>query len=129
MKPDFEKAIFCDPCLVPLAQSPYNGDMKLEFENGAVFENPSDATIAETLTSLGGENNTFAILSSSTWTYIQVAVGHDATCLLEYQEGSTEWHFQAETFVPLAQAIQAFQQYGHGDPAWKRTCDWRRITI
>lgn len=103
--------------------------MKLEFENGAVFENPSDGTIAETLAGLNGESNTFAILSASDLTYIQVAAGEDGTGLLEYQEGSTERHFQAEAFIPLAHVIQAFQMYNRDDMAWKRVCVWRKITF
>jgi hypothetical protein len=103
--------------------------MILELEDGTTIERPSDAQIHEALATLQGDlANSFAILSQSDMTYMQVAPV-DEGYVLEFQEGDTSRHYQAVNLLPLSAVIEAFQSYQRGDDTWKLKTQWQRLNL
>lgn len=102
--------------------------MRLEVDdNGEVLDpTPSDIQWGvEQLTSGAG----FVILSHDQLTYMQAVPAGEDGCVLEYQEGDTDRHFQAQGTVTPAQVVSAMQRYAANDDAWKADFQWTQETI
>jgi hypothetical protein len=103
--------------------------MRLELEDGAVFEQPSEDDIDQALDTLVRNDNSYAILSQDEMTYIQASVSPDADYDLEYQAGDTEHHYRVSEPVLHSKVVAAFKHYAQNDPAWKTEYNWERQTI
>ena len=99
--------------------------MKLEFENGATFQDPSDGEIAAALSQL----QSYAILSHDELTYVQAAGTSEDGFVLEYQEGDTEEHFACPDRLLLNQITTAFIAYAKGDASWRSAFRWEKLEI
>ena len=103
--------------------------MRLELEDGTVFEQPSEDDIDQALDTLVRNDNSYAILSQDEMTYIQTSASPDADYDLEYQAGETEHHYRVSEPVPYYKVVAAFKRYAKNDPAWKTEYKWERQTI
>ena len=97
--------------------------MKLEFEYGATFQDPSDGEIAAALSQLHG----YAILSHDELTHVQTSGTSEDGFVLEYQEGDTEEHFACSD--RLNQITTAFIAYAKGDASWRSAFRWEKLEI
>lgn len=105
---------------------------RLNLENDQIIYDPTANNIKTALLSLVHcSDNTFAILSEAGdgLTYIQTATNPDGTLILDYQEGSTEHHYNATDPIgqPSDKVIAAFQLYVKGDDSWKKMFSWEKL--
>ncbi len=100
--------------------------MQLELDSGKHFR---EATEADILALIAGEQ--FAILSQNPGTYLQCAERDPPNdYVLEYQDGSTDFHYSA-TDAPISlERVQAtFLKYLRGDISWLNDFRWEKITF
>jgi hypothetical protein len=97
--------------------------LELTLESGRVVPDPTEDDIRS---SIGGEE--FAILGDEPDTYIQCAEQPEPPYgyILEYQDGSTDRHYQAAGPVTLDQVIAAFHKYLRRDSSWRSDFRWER---
>jgi hypothetical protein len=112
--------------------------LELVVADGTKISNPSPADIEDVLNSLQGGADQFAILERRTSRgegFIQTITGDrdpDTGFVLEYQEGSSERHYQA-IYNALGHeftrkdVISAFQSYANGDDSWKGKYKWEKV--
>jgi len=98
--------------------------MKLEIEGEVIGKNPSSEEIAKALSSLDGENKSFAILEYDKLTYIQTSGSIKGGFSLEYQNGSLKEHFYCPHDLPLDDVTRAFQSYAKGEKGWQTDFNW-----
>ena len=105
--------------------------MKLIISDTYEFDNPSDKTIAEYLSSFSDPEdiNSFAILQMDDYTYIQCCLVDSKLFMLEYQEGSVDKHFQSVDDIMLELTIKAFIDYKNGSIDWSIFGQWEKISI
>ena len=103
--------------------------MKLEFEDGTVFKQPSEDEIEQALDKLGRQGNSFAILSKDVMTYIQAAGSRDAGFRLEYQADNTEHHYHVLELVTYDEIVSVFRRYAKGNMSWKQDYPWEREDV
>lgn len=104
--------------------------MMLELANGRTFQNPDAETIERALHTLDGDNNNYAILSRDEDTYIQMCGDPQDGYVVEYQEGSTDAHFQSvRDDLPIDEVRRAFEAYARGDEAWRKMFEWKPLLI
>ena len=103
--------------------------MKLELEDGTVFERPSEHDIEQALDTLGRAGNSFAVLSTDVMTYIQTAGSRDAGYSLEYQAEDTDRHYRVPEPVSHDEVVSIFKRYVVGDVSWNEEYPWDRIEI
>jgi hypothetical protein len=112
--------------------------LELILADGTKISNPSPADIVHVLNSLQGGADQFAILTRRTSRgegFIQTVTGDpdpDTGFVLEYQEGSTERHYQAicdatERKFTRKEVISVFQSYANGDDSWKGKYEWVKV--
>lgn len=102
--------------------------MKLETENGTLFDSPSAEDIRQAIETLETDENAFAILTARSLTYMQTIVT-ESGLELEYQEGDTDRHFQASQLLERQDVIRAMQQYAAGDEAWRNDFQWQHLDL
>ncbi|MCO6042786.1 hypothetical protein NG895_02595 [Aeoliella sp. ICT_H6.2] len=102
--------------------------MKLESEQGGVIDTPASVDIERVVHALDGEVNTFAILTKVPLTYIQTRVV-DGQFELEYQNGDTDQHYQADRLVSRDEVVQAFSLYAKDDDAWQGLVEWQPLDL
>ena len=104
--------------------------MKLETGLGTIKHNPSEQEIRETIRSLPGGENSFAILQTGDddQHYMQVAVAPNQNFQLEYRVGSEAEHYECRT-KPLSeeQVADAFVSYRNGDSSFKEVLEWKPL--
>lgn len=105
--------------------------MRLEIGNGQVLENPSADHISGVLHALpGGGGDTYAILTRSDGQFMQCCGGWKEGFILEYQDGSTDDHFECtDRELSLASVIDAFQDYLAHDDRWRTMLQWQKIKL
>lgn len=116
------------PCVVyppRLAAMPH---LRLSLENWTVIDKPTPEQIAEALSSLTTEGNSFAILERTDSTYLQTGLQTTGEYVVEYQDGSLDKHYEAITEDPR-QVVAAFQAYATGSDNWKREFEWQKLEL
>jgi hypothetical protein len=90
----------------------------------------SHEAIREIISELPGQARPAAILGGTDdLTYVQ-ALATPAGFLLEYQEGSTEHHFEAvRSDLSADEVVEAFGAYLDGNPAWRGALEFRRTEL
>ena len=93
-----------------------------------VIKKPKEEFIREELAS---EDFDFAILESSDeLTFIQCRkMGETEKYWLQYQDGSTDRHYETENPVSCSRAVSAFIWYLRGDESWRSEFVWERIVV
>ena len=61
--------------------------------------------------------------------FMQTSGSTDRGFVLEYQEGSTDEHFQVAAKVELEQVVAAFTAYGQGSDTWRTDFNWSKLAI
>ncbi len=104
--------------------------MKIEIGGDRTIDNPSDSEIRRTLETLGTQPDSYIILEQDQMTYLQAAGDPATGFVLEYQEGSTDRHFQSrKTDLPLDVVAEAFSQYRQGIPDWRVRIEFEKLAI
>ncbi len=104
--------------------------MTLEVDGKKTVNHPTTDQIDEALTLVANSSSRFATLSCSKMHYIQTALGSHGGLILEYQDGSTDNHFQSlETDLPFDKISQAFRGYARGESSWKQGFQWEPIRV
>ena len=103
--------------------------MRLELEDGTVFERPSERDIEQAIDTLGRHGNSFAILMQDAMTYIQTAGSRDTGYRLEYQAEDTDHHYGVVEPVSHEEVVAVFNRYAKGDMSWKEDYSWTREEI
>jgi len=99
--------------------------MELNVNGDTVAETVTESLIEESIRSLTGRGDSFAILQSAPQYYIQTAGGPDAGFILEYRAGSEEEHYSSSNSkLTTEQVVSAFQNYHSNDKRWKTDFDW-----
>lgn len=103
--------------------------LRLSLENWTLIDNPTPDEIAEALSSLKPDGNSFAILERTYGTYLQTLIEPTGEYVIEHQEGSLDKHYQSSTVLPLDRITKMFQAYAAGQDAWKREAAWQKIDL
>lgn len=123
--------VYFDPQTTVVMYPPHIAAMphlRISMEDGTVIDNPTPGQIANTLSSLNKDENSFAILEQTELTYIQTGRQPNDEYVIEYQESSIREHFQ--TFVTdLQRVIDVFQLYAAGNDSWKQRCEWEQVDV
>ncbi len=100
--------------------------MELVVNGEPVAEPVTDNLIAQSIHSLTGEGDSFAILSKASETYIQTSGGPGYGFVLEYRAGSEDEHYSCSNFELTAdEVIWAFQSYLANDGQWEAELEWQ----
>ncbi len=107
------------------------GVMTLQINAAKWIPNPSDDQILNELARLRDEDgDSFAILGATDLTYIQAAGDARVGFELEYQEGDIDAHFRAtDKKITLAQVVKAFTAFRDGNPAWRSSFTFEKMTL
>ena len=93
----------------------------------AVIKRPKENDIRE---ELSREEFDFAILQKTPLTYIQcVRLTDTDRFILQYQDGSTDFHYENEKPVSRSRAVSALIWYLREDDSWLTEFVWERIVI
>ena len=85
----------------------------------------TDRLIEESIRSLTGEGDSFAILSQAPQIYIQTSGGPSYGFVLEYRDGSADEHYScSNSKLTVDEVIRAFQSYLAEDGKWKSELEW-----
>lgn len=110
--------------------------MQLIVNGDAVYDDPDDTFIEQTLRTLDMVEEEFAILSTDDeLTYIQTRVmsetpGSDKMfILLEYQDQSLDQHYLCVSDVDIEQVIRAFGFYLRCDQRWRTELEWEHYPL
>ena len=98
--------------------------MQLELDGKKKLENPDEQVIASALAGMKWE----AILRRDEVSYVRTSMEADEGFPLEYQEDSTENHFQAVGNSSRARVTQAFIAFSKSDASWKTGFEWVKAT-
>ena len=95
--------------------------------NGVTISAPvTNGLIDESIRSLTGEGDSFAILSKADQIYMQTSGGPEYGFVLEYRNGSAEEHYSCSNFELTAdEVIWAFQSYLANDGKWQSQLEWQ----
>ena len=86
----------------------------------------TDRLIDDTIRSLTGEGDSFAILSRGSEIYMQTSGGPSYGFVLEYRNGSADEHYSCSNFELTAdEVIWAFQSYLADDGQWETKLEWQ----
>jgi hypothetical protein len=86
----------------------------------------SNRQIEESIRSLTGDGDSFAILARAEQEYIQTSGDPSHGFVLEYRDGSDEKHYSCSNFeLSAEQIIRAFQSYLAADDRWKSELEWQ----
>jgi len=86
----------------------------------------SDRQIEESIRSLTGDGDSFAILARADQVYIQTSGDPRNGFVLEYREGSEEEHYSCSTpDLTAEQIIRMFQSYLADDDKWRSEFEWQ----
>ena len=96
---------------------------------GKRAQDPFPHNIREAIEAFKGGTNSFAILAKSELTYMQCSGGESAGYSLEYQEGSTDEHYECVDELTEEDAIKALQSYRIGDESWRTKFHWKKQDI
>lgn len=100
--------------------------MELAINGDTVAEPVTDALIAQSINSLTGEGDSFAILAKASETYLQTSGGPSYGFVLEYRNGSESEHYSCSNFELTAdEVIWAFQSYFADDGQWETKLEWQ----
>jgi hypothetical protein len=107
------------------------GVMTLEINGARWIQNPSDDQILNELANLRREDgDSFAILSATDDTYIQIVGDARAGFELEYQEGNIDTHFRAtDQDITLAQVVKAFIGFRDGNTIWRNGFTFVKLSL
>lgn len=90
----------------------------------------SDRQIKESIQSLTGDGDSFAILARADQVYMQTSGDPRNGFVLEYRDGSEGEHYSCATFdLTAEQIIRAFQSYLADDDKWKSDFEWQSQTF
>jgi hypothetical protein len=90
----------------------------------------SDRQIEESLRSLTGDGDSFAILARADQTYIQTSGDPHNGFVLEYRDGSEEEHYSCSNVdLTIDKVVGAFQSYLANDDKWKSDLEWEPHTF
>tara|TARA_R110002096_G_scaffold54881_3_gene141403 strand:+ start:657 stop:1079 length:423 start_codon:yes stop_codon:yes gene_type:complete len=99
--------------------------MRLIVNGDAVTKPLNAALIRDSINSLTGEGDSFAILEKSEQIYIQTSGGPEHGFVLEYRDGSEAQHYSCSNFELTAdEVILAFQSYLSNDGKWRTELEW-----
>jgi hypothetical protein len=95
---------------------------------GVKTENPYLPNIREAIERMNGSDDSFVILSRSGTglTYMQTAGGGSEGFTLEYQEGSTDEHYECIDELSEEDIVNAFQAYRSRNEMWKLAYEWKK---
>lgn len=102
--------------------------MRLETEEGAPIEDPTEDQIRQALQGLGRESGTFALLArrEEPHEYMQTT-GEGNAFIVEFHEGGR--HFRATNEEMAFDATLALlASYRRGDDGWRTTTLWKDVT-
>jgi hypothetical protein len=116
------------PCVVYPPRIAAMPHLRLSLENSTLIDKPTPDQIADALSTLSSDGNSFAILERTNTSYFQTALQSTGEYIIEYQDGSLDKHYQS-TAKDAQHLIAMFQAYGAGDDLWKREGDWRKIEL
>ena len=86
----------------------------------------TNSLIDESIRSLTGEGDSFAILAQADQVYMQTSGGPENGFVLEYRNGSAEEHYSCSNFELTAdEVIWAFQSYLAKDGQWQSQLEWQ----
>lgn len=86
----------------------------------------TDGLIDESIRSLTGEGDSFAILARASEIYMQTSGGPSYGFVLEYRNGSAEEHYSCSNFELTAdEVVWAFQSYLADDGQWETELEWQ----
>ncbi|WP_442483218.1 hypothetical protein [Aeoliella sp. SH292] len=102
--------------------------MHLETEAGTKFSSPSAGDIRHAIDTLDVDESTYAILTRSPQTYMQTMRLEDGF-ELEYQDGDTDHHYQADRLLTAEEVIAAMDSYAADDPQWKTMFVWQKLDL
>lgn len=103
--------------------------MELEVEGEEIENNPGPDEIVKALSSLDGKNRSFAILSRTEFTYIQVSGSVKDGFSMEYQDGSLDKHYYCPGDMSLEVTVKAFISYARGENEWQKTLKWEPMEM
>ncbi len=116
------------PCVVYPPRVAAMPHLRLSLENWTVIDNPTPDQIADALSSLDADGNSFAILEQTDTTYIQAGLQSTGEYVIEYQDGSLDKHYQSIT-RNSQQLMAMFRAYAEGHDTWKQQCEWNKIDL
>ena len=100
--------------------------MELVINGDTVAEPVTDALIAQSINSLTGDGDSFAILAKASETYMQTSGGPSYGFVLEYRNGSESEHYSCSNFELTAdEVIWAFRSYFVDDGEWETKLEWQ----
>lgn len=100
--------------------------MELNVNGDGVDGLISNRQIEQSIRSLTGDGDSFAILARSEQVYIQTSGDPKNGFVLEYRNGSEEEHYSCSNVdLNAEQIIRAFQSYSAGDDRWKAEFEWK----
>ena len=100
--------------------------MELVLNGETLSGTVTDRLIDESIRSLTGEGDSFAILSRASEIYMQTSGGPSYGFVLEYRNGSADEHYSCSNFKLTAdEVIWAFQSYLADDGQWKTELEWQ----
>ena len=100
--------------------------MELVINGDTVAEPVTDALIAQSINSLTGDGDSFAILAKASETYMQTSGGPSYGFILEYRNGSESEHYSCSNNELTAdEVIWAFQSYFADDGQWETKLEWQ----
>lgn len=86
----------------------------------------SDRQIEESIQSLTGDGDSFAILARAEQVYMQTSGDPQNGFVLEYRDGSEEEHYSCtNSQLTAEQVVWAFQSYLANDDKWKSDLKWQ----
>lgn len=116
------------PCVVYPPRIAAMPHLRLILEKGSLIDNPTSEQIADALSSLDADGNSFAILERTETTYIQTGFQKSGEYIIEYQEGSLDQHYQTVA-RDVQQVIAMFQAYAVGHDTWQQECEWNKLDL
>ena len=102
--------------------------MKLIAPTLDLNEEATHESIANTIQSLEKRDDPFVILQHNEMTYMQTLWTPEGFSL-EYQEESSNQHFQSSYLLPKEQVISCFQAYLSNDQSWKSQVEFEQKII
>ena len=100
--------------------------MELVVNGETVAGTVTNRLIDESIRSLTGEGDSFAILARADQMYMQTSGGPEYGFVLEYRNGSAVEHYSCSDFeLTTDEVIWAFQNYLADDGQWQSQLDWQ----
>lgn len=98
----------------------------LQMRWGNELKNPPLTHVRECIEALNGNNDSFAILSRSEYTYVQCVGGKLQGYRVEFQDGSVNEHYYCTKNLKRKEVIKIFQNYREGNDIWRTDYDWEK---